>query len=201
MLDAADSRLSRAGSTLSQIAGSDELFLKQNRRPTFDGCSLNQIVCLLAAAQEAITTLSDCRLQYGDEWLLAQGQMNGLMLDGAFIANYEHLLLQLEAELIEAFVQKALENAEKPPREGHDKKQQKRLSWFTEFAEKPRPLGSSFPWSIKPSLAVLWGVSRLDVVGAAVADMTWAGVLDVLRCRWRRWAWSWAGSGSRSCSW
>jgi hypothetical protein len=161
MLDAADSRLSRAGSRLSQIAGNDELFLKQNSRPTFDGYSLNQIVCLLAAAQEAVITLSDCRLQYGDEWLLAQGQMNGLILDEAFIANYEHLLLQLEAELVEALVQKALEKAlEKPPREGHDKKQQKLLSWFTEFAEKPRPLGSSFPWSIKPSLAVLWGVSH-----------------------------------------
>jgi hypothetical protein len=164
MLDSADSRLSRAGSRLSQIAGSDELFLKQNSRPTFDGCSLNQIVCLLAAAQEAVTTLSVCRLQYGDEWLLSQGQMNGLMLDESFIANYEHLLLQLEAELVEAFVQKALDKVpEKPPSEGHDKKQQKRLSWFTEFAEKPRPLGSSFPWSIKPSLAVLWGVSWVPV--------------------------------------
>ena len=159
MLESAETGLSAPGSRLSEIAGSDELFLKQNTRPTFDGCSLYQIVRLLATAQEAVTTLSDCRRQYGDDWLLAQGQVNGLMLDEKFIANYEHLLLQLEAELVMTLVHKTLEKAfEEPPREGHNKKQQKLLSWFTEFAEKPRPLGSSFPWTIKPSLAVLWGV-------------------------------------------
>jgi hypothetical protein len=160
MLSSADSRLSPSGSRLSEIAGNDELFLKQSTRPTFDGCSLHQVVRLLATAQEAVTTLSDCRLQYGDDWLLAQGQLNGLILDEKFIANYEHLLLQLEAELVRVLVHKALEKVfEEPLHERHNKKQQKQLSWFTEFAEKPRPLGSSFPWTIKPSLAVLWGVS------------------------------------------
>ena len=30
--------------------------------------------------------------------------------------------------------------------------------WFTEYARNQRPLSTTWPWSIKPSLAVIWGV-------------------------------------------
>ena len=120
-----------------------------------DGCSLNRTVQLLVLVQDALDVLSDCRQQYGDDWLFRQGHDMGLHLDDKFIANYEHLLLQLRTELIDALARKALEEL---LHGGHDKKQRKMLGWFMEFAEKPRPLSTSFPWTIKPSLAVLWGV-------------------------------------------
>jgi hypothetical protein len=116
---------------------------------------MNETIQILAAVHDATNVLTECRLQYGDDWLLAQGLNVGLVIDENFIANYEHMLLRLQAELIEALARKALEEL---LRGGHDKKQRKLLTWFTEFAEKPQPLSTCFPWTIKPSLAVLWGV-------------------------------------------
>ncbi|KAF2825808.1 hypothetical protein CC86DRAFT_382799 [Ophiobolus disseminans] len=144
-----------AGLALSTVAGDDKLFLKHGNAPIFEGYSLNQTIQLLVTVQEALNTVAACRLQYGDDWLVAQGLDFGLDIDEIFIANYEHLLLRLQAELTQALARKALEEL---LRGGHDKRQRKLLSWFSEFAEKPRPLSSSFPWTIKPSLAVLWGV-------------------------------------------
>ncbi|KAJ4343680.1 hypothetical protein N0V95_006583 [Ascochyta clinopodiicola] len=154
MLGYVDERLSPTGETLSAIASDNKLFLKHVNSPILEGCSLDDVVRLLVSAHDAINTLSYCRSQFSDSWLAAQGRAFGLDVDEVFVANYEHLLLRLQAELIEALARKALDELQQG---GHDKKQQRLLSWFTEFAEKPRPLSTSFPWTIKPSLAVLWG--------------------------------------------
>jgi hypothetical protein len=161
MLNSVDDRLSPAGDALSAIASSNKLFLEHNNSPSFERYSLDEIVRLLVTAQDAISTLSYCRSQFSDSWLVAQGHKRGLDIDGTFVANYEHLLLRLQAELVMALARKALEDLLQG---GHDKKQRRLLSWFTEFAEKPRPLGISFPWTIKPSLAVLWGVSSICIL-------------------------------------
>ncbi|CAN9293774.1 unnamed protein product [Alternaria alternata] len=154
LLRSVDGKLHAAGNTFSSIAGSNKLFLKHHNTPIFEACSLNETIQILVAVHEAINVLAECRRQYGDDWLLAQGLDAGLILDENFIANYEHLLLRLQTDLIEALAQKAF----KELLDGdHDKKQRKLLAWFTEFAEKPQAL-STFPWTIKPSLAVLWGV-------------------------------------------
>jgi hypothetical protein len=144
-----------AGDGLSTIAASSERFLKHHNSPVFEAFSLTQFAQLIVAVQEAINIFSACRSQYGDAWLIAQGLDSGLDIDETFIANYEHLLVYLLAELAEALARKALEEL---LRGGYDKRQRKLLAWFSEFAEKPQPLSTSFPWTIKPSLAVLWGV-------------------------------------------
>jgi hypothetical protein len=146
---------SPAGHALSAVASNNDLFLKHSNAPIYEGYSLNQIIQLLVTVQEALGTVAACRLQYGDDWLMAQGLDLGLDIDDLFIANYEHLLLRLQEELVQVLTRKALEEL---LRGNHDKRQRKLLSWFTEFAEKPMPLSTSFPWTIKPSLAVLWGV-------------------------------------------
>ena len=137
------------------MAANDKLFIKHSNARIAEACTLNETIQLLVDAHDAINVLSECRLRHGDEWLLAQGLEAGLVLDDKFVANYEHLLLRLQTELIEALARKVLEALLGG---GHDKKQRKLLSWFAEFAEKPQALSTSFPWTIKPSLAVLWGV-------------------------------------------
>jgi hypothetical protein len=154
MLSVVD-HLHPAGLALSTVAGNNQLFLKHNNAPIFEGYSLTQTIQLLVTVQEALGTLSACRSLYGDDWLIAQSLDGGLDIDALFIANYEHLLLRLQTELVQVLARKAFEEL---LRGGHDKKQRKLLSWFTEFADKPQPLSTSFPWTIKPSLAVLWGV-------------------------------------------
>jgi hypothetical protein len=155
MLSSIDEQFISAGGTFTAVASNNKLFLQHGNALSIERCSLNAIVELLVAAQDAIDTFSACCSQNGLEWLIAQGLDSGLAIDHVFIANYEHMLLRLRVDLIEALERKALEELLGG---GHDKKQRKLLSWFTEFAEKPRPLSTSFPWTIKPSLAVLWGV-------------------------------------------
>jgi hypothetical protein len=154
VLNSVDKRLGPSGSALSAIASDNTLFLKQDQSLNLEACNLNDIIQSLVAVHEAITVLEACRSQYGDEWLVAQGQDAGLNFDELFIANYEHLLWRLRSQLVDALTHKVLESLLLGD---HDKKQHRLLSWFTEFADKPRPL-STFPWTIKPSLAVLWGV-------------------------------------------
>lgn len=153
MLSCVDDR--NPAHALSIVAGNNKLFLKHNNAPIFEAYSLNQTIQLLVTVREALGTFAACRSQHGDDWLIAQGLDFGLAIDEIFIANYEHLLLRLQAELVQVLTRKSLEEL---LRGGHDKRQRKLLSWFSEFAEKPRPLSTSFPWTIKPSLAVLWGV-------------------------------------------
>ena len=156
MLNYVDNKLSPAGEALSTTASNNELFLNHGNSPAFEKCTLDEIIRLLVTAHDAINKLLYCCSQFGDSWLVAQGQDLGLDIDETFVANYEHLLLRIQAELVVALARKAFdENLQS----GHNKKQQRLLSWFAEFAEKPRPLSTSFPWTIKPSLAVLWGVS------------------------------------------
>lgn len=155
MLSSVDTKLSPSGSKFSSIASSNKLFLKHRNSPIVEGSSLNQTVQLLVTVQDCIDVLSECRCAYDDDWLLAQGKDVGLIMDENFIANYDHMLQCLRAELIDALARKALEELLQG---GHDKTQRKMLGWFTEFAGEARPLSSSFPWTIKPSLAVLWGV-------------------------------------------
>lgn len=81
-----------------------------------------------------------------------------MAIDEIFVANYEHLLLRLQTELVNALERKVLDEI-LHPKGKHDKQQRKLLNCFNEVTEKRRPLSISFPWTIKPSLAVLWGVS------------------------------------------
>ncbi|KAI2484025.1 hypothetical protein Ptr902_02965 [Pyrenophora tritici-repentis] len=163
VLRSLDSKRHATRTAFSSIAANDKLFIKHGNTRIAEACTLNETIQLLVDAHDAINVLSECRLRHGDEWLLAQGLEAGLVLDEKFVANYEHLLLRLQAELIEALARKVLEEL---LRGGHDKKQHKLLTWFTEFAEKPQALSTSFPWTIKPSLAVLWGVCWMFYEGA-----------------------------------
>lgn len=155
MLNSVDEKLSPSGSALSAIASDDMLFLKQNTAMSFDACSLIEIIQLLVGVHDSINVFYAARETYDDAWLVIQGQEVGLNIDEAFIANYEHLLMRLRAELIDALARKVFEALLLG---GHDKKQRRLLDWFREFSGEPRPVCTSFPWTIKPSLAVLWGV-------------------------------------------
>ena len=134
---------------------SDEKKFLESGKLNFDSCSLNETISLLALVVEAIRVLSIARGDYDDQFLIDQGHAIGLNIDEVFIANYEHLLMRLQTELMEALVAKAIETL---IGNDLDKRQRKLLLWFTEFPDNRHPLNTTWPWSIKPSLAVLWGV-------------------------------------------
>ncbi|KAF2489756.1 hypothetical protein BU16DRAFT_531232 [Lophium mytilinum] len=143
---------------LSQVAANQKQFLNRNTEPNFDIFPLQVLICRLAEVQDAIEVLYLARAQYDDKWLICQGNELGLAIDEVFIANYEHLLLSLRGQLMQAIVRKVLERAKGGSHDEYGKKQRRLLSWFSEFPDCHRPLSTTWPWSIKPSLAVLWGV-------------------------------------------
>lgn len=158
MLSSVSSEPSTAEAALTTIASDNKLFLKHGSSPILHHCSLRELNWLLLSTFAALQTLADVRSQYSDKWLAARGQDFGLNIDETFVANYEHLLLRLQVELENALQRKGLDELLHPTGR-YDKTQRQLLTCFNEWADKPRPLSMSFPWTIKPSLAVLWGVS------------------------------------------
>ena len=152
-LNSIEAKVGARGTSLCAIAGDRKLFLKQKAEISFETCSLNEVAQLLIAVHDAINVLQNCREQFDDEWLVAQGHSAGIDFDVVFLANYEHLLMRLQSQLVTTLSRKALDLLLLG---GYDKRQHRLLSWFTEFSDKPRPLSTSL--DIKPSLAVLWGV-------------------------------------------
>ncbi|KAF2202787.1 hypothetical protein GQ43DRAFT_439422 [Delitschia confertaspora ATCC 74209] len=155
VVKSADENFSHSDSVLSAVASDDKLFLKQNLDPHFDAYPLNDISKYWLLVCDALDVFYRARSQYDDEWLINQGQAIGLNFDAEFIANYEHILLRLQAMLMSALTRKLIEALSEG---GQDKKRHKLLDWFAEFPNSCRPLSTTWPWSIKPSLAVLWGV-------------------------------------------
>lgn len=153
-----DGEFSPPKNALSKIAADSRLFIERNNDPRFDDLSLRDIARCLALVHDAIDTLDRARSEHGDHWLICQGNEIGLRIDETFIANYGHLLLRLRNQLIQTFIRKAIEWLEADARQGYGKKQRNLLSWFSEFPDNHRPISTTWPWSIKPSLAVLWGV-------------------------------------------
>ena len=152
-LNSIDTKVSVCGNPLSAVAGDDKLLVNQKTEFSFETCSLEEVARLLVVVHDAINVLQCCRAQFDIEWLIARGHDAGISFDEAFLANYEHLLMRLQSQLVAALSRKALELLLLGD---YDKKQHRLLSWFTEFSDKPRPLSTSL--DIKPSLAVLWGV-------------------------------------------
>lgn len=199
MLSSVDS-VSPTGRALSIAAGDDRKFLQHLNAPILEGCSLNQTIQLLVTVREALGIFSACRSQHSVDWLVAQGLALGLDIDDTFVANYEHLLLRLQADLIDALARKAVEEL---LRGGHDKRQRKLLSLlFSEFGEKP-PLSTSFPWTIKPSLAVLWGVCWMfyDRDGSEDARVRQDRLLQHLDPRSVQWSAPASSDCEFSCCW
>ena len=78
-----------------------------------------------------------------------------------FTANLEHMLLYLQQAALQALILESLKVLEgEIDHWRHHWQQQKQFNdgWFTEWPSGVRPLSTTWPWNIKPSLLVLWGV-------------------------------------------
>lgn len=185
MLSYVNSELSDTKAALATIASDNQRFLKHGNSPILQRCSLNEINWFLLVTFSALQTLSECRSQFSDDWLAEHSQRLGLDIDETFVANLEHLLLWLQAKLENALMRKARDELLHPVGD-YTKNQRNLLACLDVFAEKPRPLSISFPWTIKSSLAVLWGVSSSSLGRDGThADGRPIGLLDVLRPHWQ----------------
>ncbi|GAB7340388.1 hypothetical protein MBLNU457_6830t2 [Dothideomycetes sp. NU457] len=77
--------------------------------------------------------------------------------DIIFISNLMHALLCLEHDLLQEISDGIVKAIEKIWQDHHDHRDD--VDWFSVFPPRARrPLSTTWPWTIKPSLAVLWGV-------------------------------------------
>jgi serine/threonine protein kinase len=138
-----------------ECAADDKHFSKHKKLSHLESCSLDETIQSLLMVHDAINVFHTVRSQYDDEWLIDQGHSVGLTVDKVFIANYENLLLCLQAKLIHILTQKVVEATTK---NCGNKRNRKLLSWFTEFPNYQHPSNKTGGRLIEPSLAVLWGV-------------------------------------------
>lgn len=78
-----------------------------------------------------------------------------------FIANLEHLLRCLQQAIVEALIHNILKLIDADILHWHPNWQQRRgdrEGWFAEWPNGQPPLNTTWPWNVKPSLVVLWGV-------------------------------------------
>ncbi|GAB7329928.1 hypothetical protein MBLNU13_g01632t1 [Cladosporium sp. NU13] len=80
------------------------------------------------------------------------------LLDLTHIANLHHLLLCLLSQLLCQLIHLCIELVRDHIAECQKLRRRWREEWFFEFPDGRPPLSTTWPWAIKPSLAVLWGV-------------------------------------------
>lgn len=91
-----------------------------------------------------------------------QSQFSKALPDKAdLLTNLGYLTSQLRAKF--SVVERQLPFATKKRtrqrwERGQERKWLARVSWFTEWPNGQRPLSTTWPWNIRPSLVVLWGV-------------------------------------------
>ncbi len=92
---------------------------------------------------------------------LAEDSLSGELNCDKLVANLQHILRSLQEIALEAIIRHYLDLFEAHILHWHLYWQHsKRIGegWFAEWPNGPRPLSTTWPWNIKPSLLVLWGV-------------------------------------------
>ena len=92
---------------------------------------------------------------------LAENSSSGELVCDEFVANFHHLRWSLQQILLDAVIRHFLRIIEAHNLHSHlGWRYSKRIGeeWFAEWPNGHRPLSTTWPWNIKPSLLVLWGV-------------------------------------------
>ena len=92
---------------------------------------------------------------------LDEDLLSGELLWKSFVLDIQHLLWSLQQTALEAFIRHILNIIEAHSPHSHRHWQRsKRIGegWYAEWPNSHRPLSTTWPWNIKPSLLVLWGV-------------------------------------------
>ena len=147
--------------TLATIAKDHKLFLGRRTEFRIEKLSLKGLIKLLVSVTGLLQSLdrSSTSLQ-GVEGVL-QGNELGLDLEfdpDVFAANLEHLLLCLRHQLISLLIGNPIDLGRRHVCECQRDQKRRCLDWFFEYPDARHPESTTWPWSLKPSLAVLWGV-------------------------------------------
>ncbi|KAK8241915.1 hypothetical protein HDK77DRAFT_511090 [Phyllosticta capitalensis] len=143
---------------LSEVARDNGLFLAA--KPRID-LRRREMLAALALVECTVAALRHAR---GQDW------------SETMLGNLEHLLLVIQQRLVHA-----LEQADVCNWWGHERRAVLARSWFSEFPGSLRPTSTTWPWTIRPALAVLWGVCWMFYAEAQAhgARLVWPEVSGI----------------------
>ncbi|CAD6574062.1 MAG: hypothetical protein ASARMPREDX12_006369 [Alectoria sarmentosa] len=146
--------------SLCTIAAHDRLFLQHDLHLVGITKSVEKLADLVYLINALLARLQDgssIRRNRG----LAGDPLSGELNCDKFVANIQHVLWSLRQNALAAIIRYCLNLDEVHILHWHLYWQHsKRIGegWFAEWPNGHRPLNTTWPWNIKPSLFVLWGV-------------------------------------------
>lgn len=149
--------------SLRTIAAHDSLFLQHDLHLLGIAKNVDQLESLLDLTSALLGRLQDRSgsLAVHESSGLDEDSLSGELNCDNFVANLQHILRSLQQSVLEAITRNYLNLV------GADIlhwnlywQHSKRIGegWFAEWPNSHRPLSTTWPWNIKPSLLVLWGV-------------------------------------------
>lgn len=148
---------------LAKIASDDHLFLKYNAQVALGHKNRAQLVSLLDVCTYALKSLEaspGSHARHASRQRKAMAWNTRSLCDHA-LANLMHLLLCLQQATIHALIMLSFSiiEAEILRRRGYwEQVMRFENGRFSEWPSGQRPLSTSWPWNIRPSLVILWGV-------------------------------------------
>lgn len=148
---------------MSLIAKQDRLFLKYDAQRTVAANNLHGLRHVL----DLTTSLLDRLHGLSGSSLAKQRNNHGSSCCSSLkceklVANLEHLLQCLQQAAFEALISHALEERLDGDilhwRQHWQQRRRRNEGWFAEWPNGQHPLNTTWPWNVKPSLVVLWGV-------------------------------------------
>lgn len=147
------------GHSLPDTAQNQHLFLKRNTDFHVKRVNIKGLEQLIVTVKDLLRTLH----RNASPHSTASGFPAGFFkqdpnLDPTYTANLEHLLLCLEQQLVLQFIKQLVDIVRKNIFDCQRDHERLYKEWFFEYPDARHPLSTTWPWAIKPSLAVLWGV-------------------------------------------
>ncbi|KAF2721936.1 hypothetical protein K431DRAFT_61912 [Polychaeton citri CBS 116435] len=140
---------------LNSLAKSNKLFLRRGPSFRLKRLSLKQLQRLLVTVANLLQTIRCASPTRSPTNSREAGDPD---IDTTYTANLEHLLLCLRDQVLRLLVAKLVQIVEEHISECQKDQGKHEDNWFFEFPDARHPLSTTWPWSIRPSLAVLWGV-------------------------------------------
>jgi hypothetical protein len=149
---------------LTRVAADDKLLLSHSQDNLIDtlahNATLEQAAYMFDSSTYLIWKLEAIQLDKARSWEEADADCRRLKQE-AYIANLLHLLRRLQYILFQVLVHRSITCLDEFAQHWQTYWQQKKKlgeDWFTEWPSGQRPLSTTWPWNIRPSLIVLWGV-------------------------------------------
>lgn len=173
------SQIERSGTdsySLDAVAKSDKLFLQRDTEFDLKPLCLGELTQRVIIIRDLLDSLKPKNRHDRVRTLCEANEI--LDADETYLANLQHLLLCLYHQLLGLLIEQVVELAYRHLFECQKDQDKHGADWFFVFPDARHPLSTTWPWSIRPSLAVIWGVCWMFYDFANITLDTQGNVLD-----------------------